>query len=110
MKSFDMSARYKKSEEMLQRAEHVIPLGSQTFSKSRIQYPFGVSPYFIKRGRGSRVWDVDDNEYVDFVNGLAAINFGHCDPDVTSAVQAQLEEGTIFSLPHPLETLSPKRS
>src|SRR4051812_43379049 len=98
-------SRYQKSEAMLSRAERVIPLGSQTFSKSRTQFPHGVSPYFIKRGKGSRVWDVDDNEYIDFINGLASINLGHCDPDVSSAVRAQLEEGTIFSLPHPLETI-----
>jgi len=100
-----MSHRYQKSEEMLQRAERVIPLGSQTFSKSRTQYPFGVSPFFIERGKGSRVWDVDGNEYIDFINGLASITLGHCDSDVTAAVRAQLEEGTIFSLPHPLETI-----
>jgi glutamate-1-semialdehyde 2,1-aminomutase len=100
-----MSHRYRKSEAMLQRAERVIPLGSQTFSKSRTQFPYGVSPYFIERGKGSRVWDVDGNEYIDFINGLASINLGHCDPDVSAAVRAQLEEGTIFSLPHPLETI-----
>jgi len=37
--------RYSNSEEMLKRAEKVIPLGSQTFSKSRTQFPYGVSPY-----------------------------------------------------------------
>jgi glutamate-1-semialdehyde 2,1-aminomutase len=100
-----MSERYRKSERMLERAEKVIPLASQTFSKSRTQYPFGVSPYFIACGRGGRVWDIDGNEYIDFVNALAAINLGHCDPDVTDAVRAQLDKGTIFSLPHPLETI-----
>jgi glutamate-1-semialdehyde 2,1-aminomutase len=100
-----MSDRYRKSEEMLKRAEKVIPLASQTFSKSRTQYPFGVSPYFIARGRGSRVWDIDGNEYIDFVNALAAINLGYGDPDVTNAVRMQLEDGTIFSLPHPLEAI-----
>jgi glutamate-1-semialdehyde 2,1-aminomutase len=99
-----MSSRYKKSEEFLQRAEKVIPLGSQTFSKSKTQYPFGVSPYFIQRGEGSRVWDVDGNEYVDFINGLAAITLGYSDPDVNRAVHAQLDQGVIYSLPHPLET------
>jgi glutamate-1-semialdehyde 2,1-aminomutase len=98
-----MSSLYRKSEAMLRRAEKVIPLGSQTFSKSRMQYPLGVSPYFIERGKGSRVWDVDGNEYIDFINGLASITLGHCDPDITEAVRAQLEEGTIFSLPHPIE-------
>jgi len=88
---------------MLERALKTIPLGSQTFSKSKIAYPEEVSPHFIKRGDGSHVWDVDGNEYIDFVNGLASITLGYNDPDVTEAVKAQLEEGTIFSLPHEIE-------
>ncbi len=98
-----MSVRYRRSEEMLARALESIPLGSQTFSKSRMQFPVGVSPLFIARGRGSRVWDIDGNEYVDFVNSLAAVTLGYGDPDVSAAVRAQLEDGVIFSLPHPLE-------
>jgi glutamate-1-semialdehyde 2,1-aminomutase len=96
--------QFTESENFLRRAEQVIPLGSQTFSKSRTQYPFGVSPYFINKGKGSRVWDLDGNEYIDFVNGLASITLGYQDPDVTAAVREQLEDGVIFSLPHPLET------
>jgi len=96
--------RYQTSEDMLARAERVIPLGSQTFSKSRTQYPHGVSPYFIQRGQGSRVWDVDGNEYIDFVSSLASVTLGYQDQDVQAAVKAQLEDGVIFSLPHPLET------
>lgn len=96
---------FEKSKAFLARAEQVIPLGSQTFSKSRTQYPYGVSPFFITRGQGSRVWDVDGNEYIDFVSSLASITLGYQDPDVTNAVRAQLDEsGVIFSLPHPLET------
>lgn len=91
------------SEQMLMRALKTIPLGSQTFSKSITQYPVGISPHFIRRGKGSHVWDVDGNEYIDFVNALAAITLGYNDPDVTNAVKAQLEEGTIFSLPHEIE-------
>jgi len=97
------SDRYRLSRQMLERALKIIPLGSQTFSKSKTQYPVGVSPYFIKRGKGSHVWDVDGNEYIDFVNALAAITLGYNDPDVTGAVKTQLDEGTIFSLPHELE-------
>lgn len=99
-----MSERYRKSEELLKRALEIIPLGTQTFSKSKTQYPWGVSPFFIKKGQGSRVWDVDGNEYVDFANALAAVTLGYNDPDVTAAVRAQLEDGVIFTLPHPLET------
>lgn len=98
-----MSDRYQHSEELLERALKTVPLGSQTFSKSKTQYPMGVSPFFIKRGKGSRVWDVDGNEYIDFINSLAAITLGYCDPDVDAAVRAQLEDGVIFSLPHPIE-------
>ncbi|HMW78074.1 MAG TPA: aminotransferase class III-fold pyridoxal phosphate-dependent enzyme, partial [Rhodocyclaceae bacterium] len=98
-----MTARYTCSEALLERALATIPLGSQTFSKSRTQYPFGVSPYFITHGRGSRVWDADGNEYIDFINGLAAITLGYNDPDVNAAVAAQLNKGVIFSLPHPIE-------
>lgn len=98
-----MSVRYQKSEALLERALKVIPLGSQTFSKSITQYPYGVSPYFIVRGHGSRVWDVDGNEYIDFINSLASVTLGYNDPDVTAAVRGQLEDGVIFSLSHPLE-------
>lgn len=95
---------FTQSELHLARAERVIPLGSQTFSKSRTQYPYGVSPYFISRGEGSRVWDLDGNEYIDFVSSLASITLGYNDPDVTQAVREQLDSGVIFSLPHPIET------
>jgi len=97
MRMFDQSIDF------LARAERVIPLGSQTFSKSRTQYPAGVSPHFIARARGSRAWDLDDNEYIDFVSSLCAITLGYQDPDVNDAVRAQLDNGVIFSLPHPLE-------
>jgi glutamate-1-semialdehyde 2,1-aminomutase len=94
---------YHRSEAYLKRALKSIPLGSQTFSKSKTQYPLGASPFFIQRGQGALVWDVDGNEYVDFINSLASITLGYCDPDVDAAVRSQLAEGTIFSLPHPIE-------
>jgi glutamate-1-semialdehyde 2,1-aminomutase len=51
--------KYRKSEEFLKRAEEVIPLGSQTFSKSRTQYPVGISPLFASRAKGPYLWDLD---------------------------------------------------
>jgi len=94
---------YKKSEQLLKRALHSIPLASQTFSKSLTQYPKGVSPFFIEKGKGSKVWDVDGNEYIDFVNSLAAVTLGYCDSDVDDVVQKQMKNGVTFSLPHVLE-------
>ena len=96
---------FAKSQAFLARSQQVIPLGSQTFSKSRTQYPYGVSPFFITHAKGSRAWDLDGNEYIDFVSSLASITLGYQDPDVNAAVRQQLDEsGVIFSLPHPLET------
>lgn len=99
----DFSRRYEESLALHERASRVIPLGSQTFSKSKTQYPLGISPLFISHGLGSKVWDVDGNRYIDFVNSLASITLGYCDPEVTSAVEKQLKRGTIFTLPGTLE-------
>ncbi len=98
-----MSQRYRKSEELLERALRTIPLGTQTFSKSKVQFPHGVSPYYAIRANGSRLWDADGNEYIDFNNALASVTLGYCDPDVNEAVSTQLGNGVIFTLPHPLE-------
>ncbi len=98
-----MKNRYTKSEEMLGRALKTVPLGSQTFSKSKTQLPFGVSPYFASKAEGAYMWDADGNKYIDFVNSLASITLGYNDPDVTNAVKLQLEKGTIFSLANELE-------
>ena len=98
-----MSERYSCSEQLLERALKTIPLGTQTFSKSKTQYPLGVSPYYANKAMGSRIWDIDGNEYIDFINSLAAVTLGYNDPDVTKAVKDQLENGVIFSLPHSLE-------
>jgi glutamate-1-semialdehyde 2,1-aminomutase len=92
------------SEAMLARALETIPLGSQTFSKSLTQFPKGVSPFFVSRAEGARCWDIDGHEFIDFANALCSITLGHCDPDVTAAVERQLRDGVIFSLPHVLET------
>ena len=88
---------------MLKRALHTIPLASQTFSKSMVHFPAGVSPLFVSKGRGSLIVDVDGNEYIDFINGLGAVTLGYCDSDVDAAVREQMENGVTFSLPHPLE-------
>ncbi|MEW6664746.1 MAG: aminotransferase class III-fold pyridoxal phosphate-dependent enzyme [Thermodesulfobacteriota bacterium] len=94
--------RYGRSKELLARTSQFIPLGSQTFSKSHIQFP-QQAPHFIVRGKGSHVWDVDGNEYVDFINGLLPVILGYCDRDVDQAISEQLRRGVSFSLASPLE-------
>lgn len=95
--------RYTRSIGMLERAERTIPLASQTFSKSRIQFPPGAAPLFLDRGKGGRVWDVDDNEYVDLVAGLLPVVLGYCDEDVDRAITEQLQRGISMSLATELE-------
>jgi glutamate-1-semialdehyde 2,1-aminomutase len=87
----------------LHRAEKSIPLGSQTFSKSRTQYPVGVSPLFINRANGTYVWDIDGNKYIDLVNSLAAITIGYKNKKIDNSVRKQMKKGSIFSLPGILE-------
>ena len=97
MRSFEHSMRW------LDRARRVVPGLAQTLSKAPSMFVEGAYPVFLERGRGCRVWDVDGNEYVDYILGLASITLGYAYPAVTEAVARQLEQGSIFSLPHPLE-------
>ena len=98
-------SRFLESERLLRLAEAVIPLGSQTFSKSRTQYPVGVSPFFASKGSGSYLWDVDGNKYVDLVASLAAVTLGYGDPEINKAVKRQLKKGVSLSLSSKLETV-----
>ncbi|CAA6604947.1 putative Aminotransferase, class III pyridoxal-phosphate dependent [Rhodospirillaceae bacterium LM-1] len=91
------------SKKLSQRAERVIPLGSQTFSKSSLQFPEGKAPLLLTHGFGGRVWDVDGNEFVDMVCALAPVVLGYCDPDVDRAIINQLDSGISLSLSTTLE-------
>src|SRR3989344_484057 len=98
-----MKRKFTKSNQMFRRGKEVIPLASQTFSKSYFQYIKGVAPLFVTRGKGARIWDVDGNEYVDFINGLLPVILGYQYPAVDDAIKTQLKKGVIFSLASPLE-------
>ncbi|HVS54017.1 MAG TPA: aminotransferase class III-fold pyridoxal phosphate-dependent enzyme [Opitutaceae bacterium] len=98
-----------KSEEWFARAQKVVPGCAQTFSKGYTQHVRGVAPIFLQRGKGCRVWDVDGNEYIDYVQGLLPNILGYAHAEVNRAATAQLAEGHSFSLPHPLEVLLAER-
>ncbi len=91
------------SEEYWRRAQGLIPAGTQTLSKGPTQYVDGVAPKYLLRGRGSHVWDVDGNEYIDYPMGLGAILLGHNYGPVSDAIHRQVDQGIAFSLMHPLE-------
>jgi glutamate-1-semialdehyde aminotransferase len=92
-----------RSFELWRRAETLIPCGTQTLSKGPDQFVRGVSPIYIERGEGCRVYDVDGNEYIDYPMSLGPIILGHAYPATTEAIIRQLRSGTTFTLMHPLE-------
>lgn len=88
---------------LLHDAERLIPLGAQTFSKSKLQYPKNA-PFFVTHGDGAYVYDADGNDYVDLVSGLLPNILGYRDPDVDQAIRDQLCRGISFSMSTTLET------
>ncbi|ODA93307.1 hypothetical protein BFX40_10785 [Mesorhizobium sp. SEMIA 3007] len=88
-----MSNSYKISEALLGRARAVIPGGVSSGNRSNWT-PF---PLYYARGSGSRVWDVDDNEYIDYVLGRGPLILGHGEPEVIDAVCRQLRTGQFFA-------------
>lgn len=97
-----VDAELDRSHELIDRARGLIPGCAQTGSKGPTNWVQGVSPTHLRRGEGSHVWDVDGNEYIDYVSALGPIILGHNYPPVTHAVTEQIEAGTMFSLPYPL--------
>ncbi len=91
------------SEALYARARRRIPGVTQTLAKGPGQYVRGVAPKYLQRGRGSHVFDVDGNEYIDFNMAIGPISLGYGHPAVDQAIRAQLEDGITFSMMHPLE-------
>ncbi len=103
--SFDAEydSRFARSGELFSRAERVIPGGAGSSART---VKFGWEPYppFIAGGSGSRITDVDGNEYVDYLLGLGPMILGHRHPVVTAAVREAISEfGTCPGLPYELE-------
>jgi glutamate-1-semialdehyde-2,1-aminomutase len=97
------SDRFAESTRWLERAKRVIPTASQTYSKSYRYYCEGAAPAFIDRAVGSHAWDLDGNEYIDYILALGPITVGYADPVVNQAITRQLEKGIVFSLSTTLE-------
>ncbi len=72
-------------------------------SPVRAMRSVGREPIFMQRGLGPRMWDVDGNEYLDYVGSWGPMILGHCHPAVMEALQAAVSRGTSFGTPSPLE-------
>jgi glutamate-1-semialdehyde 2,1-aminomutase len=80
------------SKRLFGRAEGSLPLGVASSFQANDPYPI-----YLDRGRGSRVWDVDGNEYVDFHNGFGTMAVGHAHPKVVEAIERAARNGTHFA-------------
>ncbi len=91
----------KKSIGLYRRALGLIPGGVN--SPVRAFRAIGIPPTFVDRGRGSKIWDVDGNEYIDYVGSWGPMILGHAHPKVIAALKRMAPKGTSFGAPMPLE-------
>lgn len=87
-------------------AKEVIPGGVN--SPVRAFKSVGLTPLFIERGAGSRVYDIDGNEFIDYIGSWGPLIMGHSHPEVIEAIKKTAELGTSFGAPTELETLMAK--
>jgi glutamate-1-semialdehyde 2,1-aminomutase len=90
---------YEGSRRLLERARRVIPGGvSSAFRAKSVPVPL-----YFERAQGSRMWDVDGNEYLDYTLAWGPLILGHAHPRITEAVEAALRRGWLYGAQHELE-------
>ena len=92
-----------KSFELFEKSKKIIPSITQTFSRGPYTFVEGVFPIYAEKAQGCHFFDVDGNEYIDYLSGLGPVVLGYSYPEVNNAILNQLKKGIIFSLPHKLE-------
>jgi len=91
-----------KSKNAFQNAQEVIPGGVN--SPVRAFKSVGIDPIFVKKAKGTTIWDIDDNEYTDFVSSWGPLILGHANDDVLDAVAKAAANGTSYGAPTLIET------
>lgn len=97
-----------KSQAFRARIHDLVPGGAHTYSKGDDQFPL-LAPAAIDYGRGSHVWDIDGNEYLDCSMGLTSVSLGHAYEPVLKRVRAELDRGVNFQRPSVLELETAER-
>ena len=85
------------SQELFERAKELIPGGVN--SPARSWGGVGGNPLFISRAAGCRIWDVDGNEFIDYVCSWGPLILGHAHPDIVAAVNNAASKGTSYGAP-----------
>ncbi len=89
-----LDERTARSGRLYERARRALSAGVASGYQARDPWPI-----YLDRGAGSKVWDVDGNEYLDFHNGFGSMVQGHAHPAITRAVERRLRQGTHFAAP-----------
>jgi len=97
-----MGKSHRQSELYFEEAKKYIPGGVN--SPVRAFRSVGMSPLYIERGAGSKVYDVDGNEYIDYIGSWGPLILGHAHPAVIEALKKVTEHGTSFGAPTKIET------
>jgi len=97
----------KKSQEWFARAQQLLIEGVNSPSRGAAVYTSG--PVVLDRGRGSHVWDVDGNEYIDFMMSFGALIHGHAHPKIVEVVSDAISQGSHFAAATPAETEAAER-
>src|ERR1700685_3925695 len=95
------SRKVEQSQRLQKRAESMIPGGVN--SPVRAFRAVGCDPVFIVRGKGSHIWDADENEYIDYIGSWGPLILGHADQDVLDAILGAACNGTSFGASTPSE-------
>jgi len=98
------SDRISESERLFAEALEIIP-GGVTSARHPSKFVRGHYPIFLNHGKGSHVWDVDGNEYIDWLCSFGPNVLGHVHPRVEKAVRENLEQGFCFTMPSPLQNV-----
>lgn len=101
LNSFVLAMEIEKSKILYKRALELMPGGVN--SPVRAFKAVGGSPIFIKKAKGSKIYDVDSNEYIDYVLSWGPMILGHSHPSVVKALKTAIENGTSFGAPTSLE-------
>ena len=98
---------------MLSRQLYSLNASAQLYEATKAVIPGGVGsndralvdphPIFISHGKGSRLWDVDGNEYIDYLLAYGPLVLGHANDELMAAVAEQLHRGSVYGASHPLE-------
>ncbi|MCC2685668.1 MAG: glutamate-semialdehyde aminotransferase [Paenibacillaceae bacterium] len=92
-----------KSEQAFEAAKKVIPGGVN--SPVRAYRSVGLTPVYVERGAGSRIYDIDGNEFIDYIGSWGPLIMGHAHPEVVEALKKTAERGTSFGAPTEIETI-----